>query len=106
MPRHRTRVKECAGFGRRIFQSAPGDRAMTIESIRQGLVSKQFTARELAEKAIAHGESQNVSTNAFLTFSRDRAMAAAGAVDKKIAAGDDPGCLAGVPIAIKDVIVT
>jgi aspartyl-tRNA(Asn)/glutamyl-tRNA(Gln) amidotransferase subunit A len=33
-------------------------------------------------------------------------MAAAAAVDRKIAAGEDPGALAGVPIAVKDVIVT
>jgi aspartyl-tRNA(Asn)/glutamyl-tRNA(Gln) amidotransferase subunit A len=33
-------------------------------------------------------------------------MAAAEAVDKKIAAGEDPGALAGVPVAVKDVIVT
>ncbi len=79
---------------------------MTIDSIREGLRSKQFTARELAEKAIAHGEAKNAGTNAFLTFSRDRALAAADAVDRKIAAGEDPGWLAGVPIAIKDVIVT
>ena len=33
-------------------------------------------------------------------------MATALEVDKKIAAGEDPGALAGVPIAIKDVILT
>ena len=33
-------------------------------------------------------------------------MAAAERVDEKIAAGEDPGPLAGVPIAVKDVIVT
>jgi aspartyl-tRNA(Asn)/glutamyl-tRNA(Gln) amidotransferase subunit A len=78
----------------------------TIESIRQGLLRKQFTARELAEKALAHAEARNPATNAFLTFSAERALTAANAVDRKIAAGEDPGPLAGVPIAVKDVIVT
>ncbi len=39
-------------------------------------------------------------------MSPERALAAAIEVDKRIAAGEDPGPLAGVPIAIKDVIVT
>ena len=78
----------------------------TIDSIRQGLLAKQFTARKLAEQAIAHGQARNEKTNAFLTFAPERALAAALEVDKKIAAGEDPGLLSGVPIAIKDVIVT
>ena len=49
---------------------------------------------------------ENPKTNAYLTFSPERALAAAEAVDRKIAAGEDPGALAGVPIAVKDVIVT
>ncbi len=78
----------------------------TIDSIREGLLAKKFTAREIAEQAIAHGESLNPKTNAFLTFAPERALMAALEVDKKIAIGEDPGLLAGVPIAIKDVIVT
>jgi aspartyl-tRNA(Asn)/glutamyl-tRNA(Gln) amidotransferase subunit A len=79
---------------------------MTIDSIREGLLAKKFTARELAIRAIEHGGGQNPKTNAFLTFSTERALAAALEVDRKIAAGEDPGPLGGVPIAIKDVIVT
>jgi aspartyl-tRNA(Asn)/glutamyl-tRNA(Gln) amidotransferase subunit A len=78
----------------------------SVDSIRAGLLAKQFTAHELALQALAHGQAQNSKTNAFLTFSPERALAAALEVDKKIAAGEDPGPLAGVPIAIKDVIVT
>ncbi len=79
---------------------------MTVDSIRKGLLAKEFSAREIAEKALAHGEAKNAETNAFLTFSPERALAAADAVDKKIAAGERIGPLAGVPVAIKDVIVT
>jgi aspartyl-tRNA(Asn)/glutamyl-tRNA(Gln) amidotransferase subunit A len=78
----------------------------SIDSIRAGLLAKKFTAKQLAIEAIADGDAQNPKTNAFLTFSPERALAAALEVDKKIAAGEDPGALAGVPIAIKDVIVT
>jgi aspartyl-tRNA(Asn)/glutamyl-tRNA(Gln) amidotransferase subunit A len=78
----------------------------TIDSIRTGLLSKEFSAEELAKETLAYAEAENPKTNAYLTLSPDRALAAARAVDKKIAAGEDPGALAGVPVAVKDVIVT
>jgi aspartyl-tRNA(Asn)/glutamyl-tRNA(Gln) amidotransferase subunit A len=78
----------------------------SIGSIRAGLLSKQFSATELAAEALAFAEAENPKTNAYLTFSPDRALKAATEVDRKIAGGEDPGPLAGVPIAIKDVIVT
>jgi len=79
---------------------------MTIDSIRASLTSKQVSAEELTRQALAYAEAENPKTNAYLTMSPERALAAAIEVDKRIAAGEDPGPLAGVPIAIKDVIVT
>jgi aspartyl-tRNA(Asn)/glutamyl-tRNA(Gln) amidotransferase subunit A len=78
----------------------------TIDSIRDGLVHKKFSAEEIAREALKFAEAENPKTNAYLTFAPERALAAARAVDQKIAAGQDPGPLAGVPIAIKDVILT
>jgi aspartyl-tRNA(Asn)/glutamyl-tRNA(Gln) amidotransferase subunit A len=78
----------------------------TIGSIREGLLKKEFSAEELTREALEHAEKENPKTNAYLTFSSVRAMAAAVEVDKKIAAGEDPGALAGVPVGVKDVIVT
>jgi aspartyl-tRNA(Asn)/glutamyl-tRNA(Gln) amidotransferase subunit A len=78
----------------------------SIDSIRAGLLAKKFTAAELALEALAYAQTENQKTNAYLTFSPERAMATALDVDKKIAAGEEPGALAGVPIAIKDVILT
>jgi len=78
----------------------------SIASVRADLLAKKYSARELTGQALAHAESENPKTNAYLTFSPERALATALEVDKKIAAGDDPGALAGVPIAIKDVILT
>jgi aspartyl-tRNA(Asn)/glutamyl-tRNA(Gln) amidotransferase subunit A len=79
---------------------------LTVEQIHSGLRSKQFSAQELAKSALQFAETENTKTNAFLTFCPERAMAAAKRVDDAIAKGDDPGPLAGVPIAVKDVIVT
>jgi aspartyl-tRNA(Asn)/glutamyl-tRNA(Gln) amidotransferase subunit A len=78
----------------------------SIDSIRAGLMAKKFTARELALEALAFAQVENPKTNAYLTFSPERALATALEVDSKLAAGQDPGALAGVPIAIKDVILT
>src|SRR5579862_19534 len=78
----------------------------TIDSIRASLLKKEFSAEELARKSLDFAQAENPKTNAYLTFSPDRALDAARAVDKKLAAGEDPGPLAGVPIAIKDVILT
>jgi aspartyl-tRNA(Asn)/glutamyl-tRNA(Gln) amidotransferase subunit A len=78
----------------------------TIRSIRASLLKKEFSAEEFTREALEHAERENPKTNAYLTFSAVRAMAAAEAVDRKIAAGEDPGALAGVPVAVKDVIVT
>ncbi len=80
--------------------------AHSIGSIRAGLDAKDFSAEELTIQALAYAEAENPKTNAYLTFSPERALAAARNVDAKIAKGEDPGPLAGVPIAVKDVIVT
>ena len=78
----------------------------TIDSIRSGLLKKEFSAEELTKQTLAFAETENPKTNAYLTFSPDRALSAARNVDAKIARGEDPGPLAGVPIAVKDVILT
>lgn len=80
--------------------------SLTIASIRAGLESRQFSATELAKAALAYAEAENPKTNAYLHFCPERALETAIAVDRRIAAGEDPGPLAGVPIAVKDVIST
>jgi aspartyl-tRNA(Asn)/glutamyl-tRNA(Gln) amidotransferase subunit A len=84
----------------------PSPKARTIQSIREGLLKKEFSAVEMAREALEHGERENPKTNAFLLFSSERALENAERVDKKIAAGEEPGQLAGVPVAVKDVILT
>jgi aspartyl-tRNA(Asn)/glutamyl-tRNA(Gln) amidotransferase subunit A len=61
---------------------------------------------ELATEALRFAEAENPRTDAYLHFSPDRALASARVVDERIARGDDPGALAGVPLGIKDVILT
>jgi len=80
--------------------------ALSIDSVRQGLLAREFRAEELAEEALRFAEAENPKTDAYLHFSRERAIEAARRVDQRIARGEDPGPLGGVPIAVKDVIVT
>ena len=79
---------------------------LTIAEVQDGLRAKQFSAVELATEALRFGQAENGKTNAYLTFSDERALAAAARVDAKLAAGESIGALGGVPVAVKDVIVT
>jgi len=79
---------------------------LTIREIREGLAAKRFSATEVAADALQYARAENPKTNAYLLLSEDRAMAAAAHVDEKLARGEDPGPLGGVPVAVKDVIVT
>jgi aspartyl-tRNA(Asn)/glutamyl-tRNA(Gln) amidotransferase subunit A len=80
--------------------------SLTVPAIREGLLKKEFSASELARAALAFAQEENAATNAYLTFSPERALAAAAQVDEKIARDEYAGTLGGVPLAVKDVIVT
>src|SRR5271165_3822204 len=79
---------------------------LTVSEIQAGLKAKTFSATELTRQALEFAEAENTKTNAYLTFSPERALATAAKVDLALSQGADPGPLAGVPLAIKDVIVT
>src|SRR5713226_5480816 len=80
--------------------------SLTVDAVREGLQSRRFSAVELATQALRYAREENPKTNAYLQFSDERALATARTVDEKLARGEDPGMLAGVPLAVKDVIVT
>jgi aspartyl-tRNA(Asn)/glutamyl-tRNA(Gln) amidotransferase subunit A len=80
--------------------------SLTIGRVREGLLSGRFSAAELAAEALRYAQAENPKTNAYLHFSPERALAAAKRVDEQLARGEDPGPLAGVPVAVKDVILT
>ena len=80
--------------------------SLTIDEVRHGLKTKRFSATELCAEALRFAQSENPKTNAYLHFCPERALEAAAMVDGRLAKGMDPGALAGVPVAVKDVIVT
>jgi aspartyl-tRNA(Asn)/glutamyl-tRNA(Gln) amidotransferase subunit A len=78
----------------------------TIPAIRSALQARKISARELASEFYGRIDRRNPELNAFLTLSPERAFAQADRVDAAVARGDELPPLAGVPIAIKDVIST
>src|SRR5437016_10798362 len=80
--------------------------ALTIDAVKDGLRKRSFSAVELAKEALRFAEAENRKTNAYLRLSSERALAAAARVDEKLARGEPAGALGGVPIAVKDVILT
>jgi len=47
---------------------------------------------------------QHPGVHAFITLTEERARRQAEAVDRRVAAGEEPGPLAGVPITVKDIL--
>ncbi len=81
-------------------------RQLTVDSIQAGLRQGHFSAAELAQAALRLGQEENQDSGVFLSFTPERALAAAARVDAQIAAGEPLGPLGGVPLAVKDVIMT
>ncbi len=71
-------------------------------SVRAGTTS----ARDVIEQHLEAIGRRESDIHAFNLVLADRARAAADAVDAAVAAGDDPGPLAGVPLALKDNMCT
>jgi aspartyl-tRNA(Asn)/glutamyl-tRNA(Gln) amidotransferase subunit A len=78
----------------------------TISSVLGAIAAKTISARELAAEFYKRIESRNPELNAFLSLCPDRAYAQANKMDSLAASGKPLPPLAGVPIAIKDVIST
>src|SRR5262245_46689875 len=77
-----------------------------ILQIADAVRSGRASAVESVEDCLRAIERSNARLNAFRETYPESALAAAKAIDRLIAAGQDPGLLAGAPIAIKDNIVT
>ena len=69
------------------------------DSVRAGKVG----ARELVAHALERIDHLDSQVHAFVALDPEAAMAAAAAVDEAVAAGRDPGPLAGIPLAVKDL---
>jgi aspartyl-tRNA(Asn)/glutamyl-tRNA(Gln) amidotransferase subunit A len=79
---------------------------LTIEAARQAVQQKETTAKALAESFYAKIASDDPKIGAYLTLSKERAFAQAEKIDRLADRGDELPPLAGVPVGIKDVMMT
>jgi aspartyl-tRNA(Asn)/glutamyl-tRNA(Gln) amidotransferase subunit A len=79
---------------------------LTIDAARSAVQERETSATALAESFYAKIESDDPKIGAFLTLSKERAMAKAAQMDALAAKGEKLPPLGGVPVAIKDVMVT
>lgn len=84
---------------------AMGLQGLTMDGARAALASGETTATALAESHYERIASEDTKINSFLSLTRERALAQAGKIDGMIAKGESLPPLAGIPVAIKDVLV-
>ena len=78
---------------------------LTIKKIHESLIKKEFSALELANSYLERIRKEDKKINSFLTVSEDLALSTAKEVDEMISKKKEIPLLAGVPLAVKDVIL-
>lgn len=73
----------------------------SARQITTGIQQKEVTVREVTEAALDRLQAVNPAINAVVDEMPEQALAMADLIDQKVARGDDPGILAGVPVTIK-----
>ena len=79
---------------------------MSAHDIAAAVRAGTTTAAEVVETHLAAIAARDADIHAFNLVTADEARAAAAAIDDAVAAGRDPGPLAGVPVALKDNMCT
>ncbi|MGH9029824.1 MAG: Asp-tRNA(Asn)/Glu-tRNA(Gln) amidotransferase subunit GatA [Acidimicrobiales bacterium] len=78
----------------------------SVSEMAQRVRTGQATAVEQVEESLDAIERCDGDLHAFLNVLSERALDEARRVDRRVQAGEDPGPLAGVPVALKDNICT
>jgi aspartyl-tRNA(Asn)/glutamyl-tRNA(Gln) amidotransferase subunit A len=79
---------------------------VTAVDIAAAVRGGERSAREVVDEHLAAIAVRETEIHAFNLVTDDAARATADEIDRRVAAGDDPGPLAGVPIALKDNLCT
>lgn len=74
--------------------------------MKDKLFNKEISSREIIQAHIKKIEEMEPSINAFITLDKENALKGADEIDGKIARGERLEVLAGLPIGLKDNIVT
>ena len=78
-------------------------RTESVVDLARGVRDGRLTAASLVDHALDQISRHNPQLNAFVAVDGERARSAAEAIDRKVAGGIDPGPLAGIPLAVKDL---
>ena len=81
------------------------EKPKTLSELRDGIVSGRQKATDIAASYYERIDQVNPRINAYLSFTKERALAQADKIDAAAAKGDPLGTLAGIPVGIKDVLV-
>ena len=76
---------------------------LTATAIADAVRASRMSAKEALDQAFQRLDALNGPINAFVRTDREQAETAASEIDERIARGEDPGILAGVPIGVKDL---
>ncbi len=79
---------------------------LTAIELRDAIASRRISSAEAVAETFSQIDRLEPAVGAFLSLFRNEAAARARDVDCRIAAGEPVGALAGVPIAVKDVLCT
>ncbi|MDW7650135.1 MAG: Asp-tRNA(Asn)/Glu-tRNA(Gln) amidotransferase subunit GatA [Bacillota bacterium] len=79
---------------------------LTVANALKKLNKKEISSRELTEAALTRIEALDETVKAYVSVTRDEAVAFAAAVDAKRLNGEEVGPLAGIPMALKDNMCT
>ncbi|MFN3476870.1 MAG: amidase, partial [Candidatus Methylomirabilales bacterium] len=79
---------------------------LTIHELRQLILKREISAAEVTEAYLRRIEAVEPKIKAYVTLTPEEALAQATFVDQKLGRGQPVGLLAGIPLAIKDVICT
>lgn len=80
--------------------------SLTISEIREMITQRKASAAELQSANFERIRQMDPQVRAFIALSPERALAQAQKVDREFALGKPLGPLGGVPVAVKDVILT
>ena len=86
--------------------ASPQVKGASIADLSDGVRARKWKARELVESYLDRIQRLDGKLGCYLLVDADGARARADQVDAALAAGRDPGLLAGVPIGLKDIFVT
>ena len=77
---------------------------LTLHEVRDKIRQREISAKDLLDSVFGRIDTAEDSVSAYISLSKDEAYKKAKEIDDKIAAGEEPGDLTGIPMALKDNI--